>query len=333
MRYFAREAQQDGHRIIQLGDRETDSTVSITPEFGNNAFEFRQHGHNYLWQPAAGFPAFFDRKALFGVPFLAPWANRLDQDSYWVGNAQYTLNRRLGNIRDDANHKPIHGLMIFETWHIDKMSFDTGGASLTCSFRFTGKPRMIAQFPFAHRLEMTHTLRERRLHVRIKIVSECDEPFPVTIGFHPYFTLPGSVRDDWTLELAARKHVELSDAKIPTGQTTPISSAVRTSLRTNQLDDVFTDLIRDPEGWAVFRAKNATGESKTISGLMVGFGPKYPVAVVYAPKGGNYVCFEPMAAVTDAVNLAHAGVDHELQYVEPGQSWQEEFWIQPDASA
>lgn len=59
------------------------------------------------------------------------------------------------------------------------------------------------------------------------------------------------------------------------------------------------------------------------------YGPKYTVAVVYAPPGKDFICFEPMAAITNAFNLAHAGVYKELQSVAPGGEWRESFWIQP----
>lgn len=41
------------------------------------------------------------------------------------------------------------------------------------------------------------------------------------------------------------------------------------------------------------------------------------------------VGFEPMAAVTDALNLAHRGVYKDLQSIPPGQAWQESFWVRP----
>ena len=59
------------------------------------------------------------------------------------------------------------------------------------------------------------------------------------------------------------------------------------------------------------------------------YGPKYPVAVVYAPPGKEFICFEPMAAITNGFNLAHAGVYKELQSVAPGSDWRESFWIAP----
>jgi aldose 1-epimerase len=61
------------------------------------------------------------------------------------------------------------------------------------------------------------------------------------------------------------------------------------------------------------------------------FGPKYHAAVVWFPAGSgqDFICFEPMAGITDAMNLAQKGLYKDLQYIPPGQSWQESFWIKP----
>ena len=62
------------------------------------------------------------------------------------------------------------------------------------------------------------------------------------------------------------------------------------------------------------------------------FGPKFRAAVVYAPRGRNFICFEPMAGITDAMNLAQRDLYHELQSVAPGGAWEESFWVRPSAS-
>jgi aldose 1-epimerase len=67
----------------------------------------------------------------------------------------------------------------------------------------------------------------------------------------------------------------------------------------------------------------------------VEFGPNYRAAVVWAPKetpGGperNFICFEPMAAMVNALNMAHKGLYRELQSIPPGGTWAESFWIRP----
>ena len=45
------------------------------------------------------------------------------------------------------------------------------------------------------------------------------------------------------------------------------------------------------------------------------------------PTSRGFVAFEPMAAITNALNLAQKGVYKELQSIPPGGSWEESFWI------
>jgi aldose 1-epimerase len=46
-----------------------------------------------------------------------------------------------------------------------------------------------------------------------------------------------------------------------------------------------------------------------------------------APTGRGFIAFEPMVAITNALNLAHKGVYKELQSIPPNGSWAESFWI------
>ena len=68
------------------------------------------------------------------------------------------------------------------------------------------------------------------------------------------------------------------------------------------------------------------GKSQRVDVLM---GPRYRSVVIYAPTGRSFICFEPMAGITNALNHAHRGVYGELQSVPPGGTWQESFWVKP----
>ena len=46
-----------------------------------------------------------------------------------------------------------------------------------------------------------------------------------------------------------------------------------------------------------------------------------------APATKGFIAFEPMVAITNALNLAHKGVYKDLQSIPPGGSWEESFWI------
>ena len=89
------------------------------------------------------------------------------------------------------------------------------------------------------------------------------------------------------------------------------------------LDDVFGDLARDGQGGATV---SVTGKSQRLDFVI---GANYRAAVIWAPKGRPFICVEPMAGITDAVNLAERGLYKELQMVAPGGTWRESFWIKP----
>ena len=152
-------------------------------------------------------------------------------------------------------------------------------------------------------------------------------------GFHPYFQLTDSPRDEWTVSIGARTRWLLAPTKVPTGVTQPIEqffpNPQSIALKDYDLDDVFADLIRDSSGRAVMAVRGKTQK------LEVLLGPRWRSAVVWAPKPAqpgqdrNFICFEPMAGVTNAMNLSQKGLYRELQSIAPGESWRESFWIRP----
>ncbi|MFN7994653.1 MAG: aldose 1-epimerase [Bryobacteraceae bacterium] len=322
--YSAQKTQVDGIEVVRLADAAHHTEVSIAPSIGNMAYEMKVNGKNAFWLPYATLGELKAKPALSGNPFLAPWANRLDQDAFFANGKKFNLNPDLGNIRRDPNQKPIHGLLTFATeWQVAKVAADSASASVTSRLEFWKHPELIAQFPFAHTIEMTYRLRDGVLEVETTLQNHATEPMPVGIGYHPYFQLHDVPRDQWKVHLAAREHLVLSKLLIPTGERKPVAFPDPVSLAGSQLDDVFSGLVRDKSERATFYVEG--GKEK----IAVTYGPKYRVAVVYAPPGRNFICFEPMSAITNAFNLAHAGVYKELQSVPPGGQWRESYWIAP----
>jgi len=321
--YSAKKTVVDGIEVVQLADRASAAEVSIAPSIGNLAYEFKVHSKNALWIPFQNLSEFKAKPALCGVPFLAPWANRMDQDAFYANGKKYLLNADLGNLRRDGNQKPIHGLVMFSPyWQVVKLEADGHSARVTSRLEFSRHPDLMAQFPFAHTVEMTYRLAHGVLEVETAVQNHAGEPMPVAIGFHPYFQVPDVPRDQCKVHVAARDHLELSPLLIPTGQRTPVTYPDSVSLATTQLDDVFGNLDRGADGRSNFWVE---GGGKKISVI---YGPKYTVAVIYAPPGQNFICFEPMSAITNAFNLAHTGIYKELQSIPPDGTWRESFWIE-----
>ncbi len=316
--YSAQRLTRDGIEIVRLADLAGGTEVSISPSIGNIAFEMKVNGHVILMPPPGTLAEWKAKPANIGVPFLAPWANRLDGDAYWANGKRFVLNPEVISLRRDANGLPIHGLLLFASqWQVVRLNQDAQGAEVTSRLEFWRHPEWMAQFPFAHTIEMTHHLAGGVLEVRTSIENLCDAPMPLSIGFHPWYQIPDCPRDQWTLHLPVREHYELSSQSIPTGQTKPFELSGPFALAGREFDDVFGGADPGQDFWV-------EGAGKRIA---VRFGPRYPIAVVYAPSKRNVVCFEPMTGITNAFNLAHQGVFGDLQSVEAGATWTESFWI------
>ncbi len=328
--YSARRVTTDNIEIIQLEDRHAETTVSVAPAIGNIAFEMMVKGKNVFWFPFASVGEFKQKPALCGNPLLAPWANRLDENAFYANGKKYLLNLGLGNIRPDGFGHPIHGLLLFASdWRVTRLEWDASGARVTSRLDFSRRPEWMAQFPFAHAIEMTYLLRDGALEVATRVENASLESMPLSLGYHPYFQVHDAPRDDWTVGLGAAREWLLNKELLPTGETRAIAElageAQNVALRGRALDNVLGDLVRDNVGRASFSVK---GKSQKIEVI---YGAKYRVAVVYAPTGQNrsFICFEPMTGITNAFNLAHRGVYKALQTIPPGESWQESYWIRP----
>ncbi len=354
--------------VVRLRDAAAQTTVTVVPAAGNQAIEMMVKGQNVFRFPAASLEEFLKRPGMAGTPFLAPWANRLDEQAFYANGKKYTFNMGLGNVRGNI---PMHGFLTSTSeWTVVEAKSDSQAAWVTCRLEFWRQPSWMAQWPFAHTIEITHRLQGGVLEVRTRIENLSAEPMPVAVGYHPYFQLTDSPRDEWTVSVGARTEWLLAPEKVPTGETRPIErffpNPQAIALKDYDLDHVFGDLVRDATGNAVMSVK---GKSQRLD---VVYGPNYRASVIYAPNpsaapaagrgpggppagapggppagappqgaqgrgpggGGmmqnrNFICFEPMAGITNATNLAHKGLYKDLQSIPAGGVWQESFWVRP----
>lgn len=319
MTYASQILNIDSLEVVRLTDADHRLEVSICPSVGNIAYEMTANGKQILMKPAVKLDEWKAKPTQAGIPFLAPWANRLDDHFYWANGRKYVLNSEVVNYRRDANGRPIHGLLLFAPWTVVNHSATEQQAQVTSRLEFWRNPQWMAQFPFAHTIEMTYRLSGGSLEVRTSVENHSTEPLPLSIGFHPWYQIPGVPRDGWTIHMPVRNQYLLTDKFTPTGQTQPVSLPDPTPLLGRQLDDVFGGVQSDDEFWV-----DANGQR-----ISIRFGPKFPIAVVYAPQTRDVVCFEPMSGVTNAFNLTHAGVYRDLQSVPPGSTWTESFSVRP----
>ncbi len=321
--YSIRETVEDGAKVYVLRDAERDVEVKVAPGVGNLATAMTVHGKPVLWTPYKSAGEWAKHPGtLGGVPFLWPWANRIDGLSYWVNGKKYAINTELGNVRVGPVPTPIHGLLVSaKQWKVIRAEATPAEAIVASRIELWREPAMMAQFPFANAVTTSYRLKEGVLEVETAVENLSSEPMPVSLGFHPYFQVNDAPRDEWKVRLPAREKFVLNERLIPTGEMIANPYANPQPLKGVVLDDVFGSLVRDADGWARFRLQGAK-ESVTVE-----YGESYPVAVVYAPPGRGFVCFEPMSAPTNAFNAAHDGWFKDLPLVAPGGVWKGVFRI------
>ena len=88
---------------------------------------------------------------------------------------------------------------------VSELKADDKAAWVTSRLEFYREPSWMAQFPFAHTIEMTYRLANGILEVSLQLHNLSSEPMPVSIGSHPYFQLTDSPRGDWTISVGAQK--------------------------------------------------------------------------------------------------------------------------------
>jgi aldose 1-epimerase len=372
-------AKQNGD-VVDLTDTAGRMNVSVVWNMCN-AWRIQVGGKD-LVRTSTTLADFEARPGFNGMPFLAPFANRLDETAFYANGKKYNFDLELGNVRGPIPQTGyVNGT---KDWQLVEARADEKSAWVTCRLDFYKNPTFMAQFPFAHTVTMTYRVSDGALEVHTRLDNLSTEAMPVAIGFHPIFELPDGNRNDWTVSLDAKTHWIEIPQRLPTGETQPIEKffgSDRTAIQLKKyalIDDVFTDLVRDPGGRATMRL---TYNGKELDAIL---GPKYKTVLAWSPplpaggaargngggpgagRGGaqaappaasgpfpvdpaqgvkvappatppadgapaptskGFIAFEPMVAITNALNLAHKGVYKELQTIPPGGSWEESFWI------
>jgi galactose mutarotase-like enzyme len=284
-------------QTVALCDPTSPLAAEFVPGAGMIGVSLTDSGVELLGQ-RRGLGAYLDAGKTMGIPILYPWANRLGGNDYDAAGQSVHLTPGRNRVRGDDNGLPIHGLLAaYPGWHVAEQSDNRLRAELD----FGADETLLAGFPFPHLLTVAVTAADRALTVRTTVTATGKRAVPLCFGFHPYLQLPDAARADWRIDTPAMRHLTLDERGIPTGKTSAWPHTSET-LDTKAFDDGF-DEVADGAVFAL------SGGRRRIE---VAFEQGYPAAQIFAPSGEDVVCFEPMAAPTDALRrggyrTAHPG--------------------------
>jgi aldose 1-epimerase len=293
--------------VVRLRSGGGELEAAFAPDAGLVGCSLTHRGEELLTQ-RKGLEEYARSGSTFGIPFLAPWANRLADFGYAVAGQEVELDRDSELLRIEEHGLPIHGLAPHGLrWEVEER-----GDALRAETEFDRE--RLAAFPFPHRLAVEATLADDGLTIQTTLTATAAVPVPIAFGYHPYLTVPGAPRAEWTVELPVERRLVLDENLIPTGEEEPPGFR-RGALEDRSLDDGYVM----PERPGPF---SVTAGARTLG---VEFLEGYTHAQVFAPAGKDLICFEPMTAPANALR-SHDG----LRLAPPGEPFTAAFRITVD---
>jgi galactose mutarotase-like enzyme len=309
--YRIRMTSVGGMRAWSLSDARADLHATWVPGAGMLGASLVHRGEELLWQ-GAGVRAYARERKFMGIPFLHPWANRLDRFAYEAHDHHVELDPDSPLLLLDDHGLPIHGVLTASRrWVVQEVAADGDRAWLASSLDFD-RPELLEAFPFPHRIELAIQVSGGAVQVRTTLTATGSEPVPVAFGFHPYFRIPGLPRERWEVLFPVHERLPLDPDMVPTGETEPVSPLAG-PVGGRTWDDEFDRVAAG----ACFQL---SGGGRTIE---VQYTDGYPVAQIFAPPGAEYLCIEPMTALANALE----GPDDALRWVPVGERHSATFRI------
>lgn len=313
--------------------------MTVVPDAGMVGASLRVDGHEFLGQ-RRGLDAYVSDAKTFGIPLLAPWANRLGSGQYEVGGTTVDVSGVPG-VHADAAGLPIHGLLsAAQGWHVSAAGTqdprESPGATALIAeavLDFDDRRPEFPAFPFPHRIEVRYRLLiadpgtvaaqgwQVRLEVRTSIEPTGPSAVPIAFGWHPYFQIPWVPREQWELIAPLNQHVVLDDRCIPTGEVR-VEAVPAGPLGDRTYDDLYADV---PPGTRVHVRFNADPADGPSGSLTVEYTDGYPYAVLYAPSSDPLIAIEPMTAPTDPFGGTFA-----VREVVPGETFTATWAVEVD---
>lgn len=278
---------QTGDTVITLWDTQSGAEAEIYA-FGALLNAFRIPVKGQLANIIEGFSSVEDARINMVNGFksakLSPFVCRMRKGNYTFNRKQYHIKGYY--LGDHA----IHGLLFDHNYTVTGSDSEDDYVSVSLSFEYKATD---PGYPFPYKLSVTWKLETgNRLTVTTTVTHQNNHPIPYTDGWHPYFTLGGSV-DEWKLQFNSQLQLEYDAELLPTGKKFADTRFENgTLLKGIELDNSF-DLAGDNPVCTL-----SNGSIK----LTIEPDANYPILQVYIPPHRKSIAIENLSGAPDNFN-------------------------------
>lgn len=268
-----------------------------------------------------------------GGAFLVPYANRIRGQLSSDGS---TITTKLAGQTDTlpanwsgklpgAERVSMHGLMLTSKFQ-DVQQENSAEASTVSGIFHAGN--WDGHWPSSTDVSVRIALRNDSAEFTITARNVGQDPLPMGIGWHPYFSIPSAERKQVHLHLPAGRIALMNnyDDVFPTGQVWPVgmnggkydfTDADGKALDDIFLDDNFQDLKRRANGSAIV---TVTDPASKYGVRILAESPEIKAIQVYSPLDKDFIAIEPQFNLPDPYGSEWKGANTGMVLLKPGQS-------------
>ena len=281
--------EESGFSVITLTDTNTGCNAEIYG-FGGLLNAFRIPCKDTLVNVVAGFDSLADAKENITKGFksakLSPFVCRMHKGHYTYGANEYTIQKHF------LGEHAIHGLLYDAKFHVTKQETDNNKASITLEHVYKGTDK---GYPFPYTITINWKLETgNKLTATTTISHNNEKSIPIADGWHPYFTLGGSV-DEWVLQFDSETQLEYNEEILPTGKKFTDTRFINgCSLRGIELDNSFALSANLIEPKCVLQNDKLR--------LTIAPDKNYPILQIYIPPHRKSIAIENLSGAPDNFN-------------------------------
>jgi len=282
-----------------------------------------------------------------GGPILIPFANRIrgqyTADPNAPDQGMIETHAQVGDV-DENIHLPanwrgkkpgaepvaMHGLILNRSFTTET-NIDPNQGSIVGSLsgdNFKGN------WPSKANIAITAALQKSSFTLTIFAKNAGTEPLPIAIGWHPFFKIPSGKREQVRLRIPANRRLIMNnyDDVFPTGKLVRTHDSLYDftalqgrALKSQYLDDCFTDLERDSQDQAIAELVDPAGDYgiriKAVSTQIHAFQVYAPLD---QPKDQSFVAIEPQFNLGDPFGSEwkKSKTDTGMAVLQPGETTQ-----------